>query len=104
VRAIVIALIVLLLYLQYTLWFGKGGIRDVKILERTVAEQQSDIGALKARNQALAAEVQDLKQGMEAIEELARSEMGMVKDGEVFFQMIKPDPAGGTADELPADE
>jgi cell division protein FtsB len=92
VRAIVFALILLLVVLQYTLWFGKGGVRDVSLLQQTVAEQQDDIGALKARNQALAAEVRDLKQGMEAIEELARSEMGMVKDGEVFFQILKPEP------------
>ncbi len=92
-RAIIFALILLLMVLQYTLWFGKGGIRDVNLLRQTVAEQQADIGALKARNQALAAEVRDLKQGMEAIEELARSEMGMVKEGEVFFQILKPESA-----------
>ena len=87
-------LVLLLMYLQFTLWFGKGGIREVRILERTVAEQQAETGALKERNQALAAEVLDLKQGMEAIEELARSEMGMIKDGELFFQVIKQ-PLGG---------
>ena len=91
-RTIVFVLVVLLIYLQYTLWFGKGGIRDVRIMEQTVAEQTAEIGALKERNQALAAEVLDLKQGMEAIEELARSEMGMIKDGELFFQLIKPSP------------
>ena len=91
-RIIVVALLVLLLYLQSTLWFGKGGIRDEQMLERTVAEHQSEILALKERNQALAAEVLDLKQGMEAIEELARSEMGMIKEGELFFQLIKPLP------------
>lgn len=93
-RAIVLVLVLLLMYLQFTLWFGKGGIREVRILERTVAEQQAETGALKERNQALAAEVLDLKQGMEAIEELARSEMGMIKDGELFFQVIKQ-PLGG---------
>ena len=91
-RAIVFVLIALLIYLQYTLWFGKGGIRDVRMMERTVAQQQAEIGALKERNQALAAEVLDLKQGMDAIEELARSEMGMIKEGELFFQLIKPSP------------
>lgn len=91
-RIIVVALLVLLLYLQYTLWFGKGGIRDEQMLERTVAEHQREILGLKERNQTLAAEVLDLKQGMEAIEELARSEMGMIKEGELFFQLIKPLP------------
>ena len=91
-RFIVAVLVVLLLYLQYTLWFGKGGIRDEQMLGRMVAKHQSEILALKERNQTLAAEVLDLKQGMEAIEELARSEMGMVKEGELFFQLIKPMP------------
>jgi len=100
VRTIVFVLVVLLIYLQYTLWFGKGGIRDVGIMEGTVAEQTAEIGALRERNQALAAEVLDLKQGMEAIEELARSEMGMIKDGELFFQLIKP-PRGDAGPGLP---
>jgi cell division protein FtsB len=96
VRAIVFVLVVLLIYLQFTLWFGKGGIREVGMLERTVREQGAEIGVLKERNQALAAEVLDLKQGMEAIEELARSEMGMIKDGELFFQIIRPPGTAGS--------
>ena len=89
---ITFVLVVILIYLQYILWFSKGGILDERMLRRTVAEQQAEIGALKERNQALAAEVLDLKQGMDAIEELARSEMGMIKDDELFFQIIKPPP------------
>lgn len=103
-RAVVFALVLLLIYLQYTLWFGKGGIHDVRMLEQTVAEQQADIGALKERNQALAAEVLDLKQGMEAIEELARSEMGMIKEGEIFFQIIKPHPQTEEPEEKAPDD
>jgi len=90
VRAIVVLLVASLLYLQYTLWFGKGGIGDVRTLERTVAQQQAEIVGLEGRNQALAAEVLDLKQGMEAIEELARSEMGMIRNDEIFFQIVEP--------------
>jgi cell division protein FtsB len=93
VRVILFVLVAILIYLQYILWFSKGGIRDEQILKRTVAEQQAEIGVLKERNQALAAEVLDLKQGMDAIEELARSEMGMIKDGELFFQIVKPPPS-----------
>ena len=70
-RVIVFVLVVFLIYLQYILWFSKGGIRDEQMLKRTVAQQQAEISVLKERNQALAAEVLDLKQGMEAIEELA---------------------------------
>ena len=92
-RFLIVIAAALFLYLQYVLWFGKGGVRDVRELEQTVASQQLQIGQLKDRNQALAAEVRDLKQGMEAIEEIARSEMGMIKDGEVFFQIVKPSPS-----------
>ena len=89
---VVIALLVLVtLYLQYVLWFTRGGIDDVARLEEAVAEQRAELQRLRERNQALAAEVLDLKQGLEAIEERARSEMGMVKQGELFFRL--PDPA-----------
>ncbi|MDA0823279.1 MAG: cell division protein FtsB [Proteobacteria bacterium] len=92
-RVVVAVLFAFLVYLQFTLWFGKGGIRDEQILEGTAAELQAEILVLKDRNQTLAAEVLDLKQGMDAIEELARTEMGMVKEGELFFQIVKP-PSG----------
>ena len=103
-RMIVFVLVVLLIYLQYTLWFGKGGIRDEQMLKRTVVQQQAEISVLKERNRALAAEVLDLKQGMEAIEELARSEMGMIKDGELFFQLIKPSRSDSDVLDLDSDE
>ena len=103
-RVIVFVLVVILIYLQYILWFAKGGIRDERMLERTVAEQQAAVSALKERNQALAAEVLDLKQGMDAIEELARSEMGMIKDGELFFQIVKPPPSDADFSELDGNE
>lgn len=88
-RVVVVVLVALLIYLQSILWFGKGGIRDEQLLESDVVKLQAEILALKERNQTLAAEVLDLKQGLEAIEELARTEMGMVKDGELFFQLVK---------------
>ena len=91
---VVIALLVLVtLYLQYQLWFERGGIPEVRKLEQALAEQRAEIQRLRDRNQALAAEVVDLKQGLEAIEERARSEMGMIKEGEVFFRMTRPDAA-----------
>ncbi|MEQ8230771.1 MAG: cell division protein FtsB [Gammaproteobacteria bacterium] len=97
---VAIALLVLVtLYLQYQLWFERGGIPDVHKLEQALAEQRSEIAALRERNQALAAEVIDLKQGLEAIEERARSEMGMIKEGEVFFRMTRPDDVPGNRDE-----
>ena len=80
----------LVLALQYPLWFGKGGWTRVRELERTLAMQQESNARLKARNDAMDAEVRDLKEGNEAIEERARLELGMVKRDETFYQVIKP--------------
>ena len=76
--------------LQYPLWFGKGGWLRVSDLERQVQEQKQNNAALAQRNGALDAEVRDLKQGFEAIEERARYELGMIKQDEIFFQVIRP--------------
>jgi len=76
--------------LQYPLWFGKGGWLRVWSLERQVQEQKLANAALSQRNGALDAEVRDLKQGFEAIEERARYELGMIKQDEVFFQAVRP--------------
>jgi cell division protein FtsB len=87
-RIAVAVLAVLMLVLQYQLWLGHGGARDVWRLKRTVAAQQRDNEALQQRNDALAAEVKDLKGGLEAVEERARRELGMIRDGEVFYQVV----------------
>lgn len=80
--------------LQYPLWFGKGGWLRVWGLERQVEEQKQTNAALAQRNAALDAEVRDLKQGFEAIEERARYELGLIKQDEVFFQIVPPAPNG----------
>lgn len=85
-------LIALLLGLQFTGWFGKGGMRDVRKLEHQITMHEKELEVLRNRNSKLAAEVMDLKQGLEAVEEIARSEMGMVKEGEIFYQLIEPAP------------
>jgi len=79
-------LIALLLALQYPLWFGKGGLLRVAELDRQLQAQRAVNQSLEARNASLDAEVRDLKAGYEAIEERARYELGLVKDGEVFVQ------------------
>ncbi len=79
-------LIALLLALQYPLWFGKGGLLRVAELGRQLDGQREVNQSLEARNASLEAEVRDLKAGYEAIEERARYELGLVKDGEVFVQ------------------
>lgn len=78
----------LLVLIQYPLWLGKGGWLRVWELDGRVATAQAKNAGLEARNAALEAEVRDLKQGLEAIEERARYELGMVKRDEVFFQII----------------
>ncbi len=76
---------VLLLGLQYRLWFGDGNLPSVWALQSSIAEQQASNQLLIDRNAALRAEVDDLKLGTSAMEERARSELGMVKRGETFF-------------------
>ena len=88
-RLVVLVLLLLTLYLQYALWFTRGGIRDVDKLKQEVAEQEDENARLRERNRALSAEVGDLKQGLDAVEERARSEMGMIKSHEVFFRMTE---------------
>ena len=88
-RGLGLLLALLILLLQYPLWLGKGSWLRVWELERQVEGQQVANEALAMRNAKLAAEVNDLKQGFDAIEERARYELGMVKRNEVFFQVIE---------------
>lgn len=81
-----------ILALQYPLWVGKGGWMRVWDLDRQVAAQKDANSRLEARNAVLDAEVRDLKQGTDAIEERARFELGMIKQDEIFFQIV-PRPA-----------
>ena len=78
----------LLIGLQYPLWLGKGGWTRVWEMERQLDQQKEGTQRLKARNDALEAEVRDLKQGTEAIEERARFELGMIRKDEIFFQVV----------------
>lgn len=78
----------LIVVLQYPLWFGKGGWLRVRDLDRQVAAQEAVNSGLKARNDALDAEVRDLKQGLEAIEERARTDLGMIGKSETFYQVV----------------
>ena len=83
----------LVVLLQFSLWLGKGGWLRVWDLDRQVQAQKDQNAKLQRRNGALDAEVRDLKQGLEAVEERARYELGMVKQDEVFFQVVEPKPA-----------
>ena len=80
----------LVLALQYPLWIGKGSWMRVRELDRQLAQQREANAKLKARNDALDADVRDLKQGLDAVEERARLELGMVKRDEMFYQLVVP--------------
>ncbi len=82
-------LVVLLALLQYRLWFGNANLLEVRHLKDRKNAQIAVNKELQERNQSLSAEVMDLKHGLEAIEERARSEMGMVKADETFYQIVK---------------
>ena len=88
-RTVTLILLALLLLLQYPLWLGKGGWFRVWDLNRQVESQQQINQQTLTRNAVLDAEVRDLKQGTEAIEERARSELGMIKRDEVFYQVLE---------------
>ena len=91
-RILIVALAETLLLLQARLWLTDGGLREVWRLRAEVARRTEENARLAARNAALAGEVQDLKQGVAAAEERARTELGMIQAGETFYQ-ITPAPA-----------
>jgi cell division protein FtsB len=87
-RLLTLALVALIALLQYSLWLGKGSWLRVLDVDQQVKAQQAVNEKLQARNGSLDAEVRDLKQGYDAIEERARSELGMIKQDEMFFQVL----------------
>ncbi len=88
-RLLLGALVALLVLLQYSLWLGDDSVIELYGLERSVARQTKENAALAERNARLEAEVRDLKDGMEAIEERARRELGMIGKDETFFQVVE---------------
>lgn len=92
-RIIIALLIVLLVFLQYRLWVGEGSLAEVNNLQDEIAVLEQELDGLRKRNHALQAEVMDLRSGKAAIEERARSELGMIKEGETFYQVVTPNEA-----------
>lgn len=88
-KVLVGVLVVLVAVLQWRLWFGDGSVQEVWRLHEEVRNSRAELTRLSMRNQALAAEVADLKSGLDAIEERARSDLGMVAEGETFFQFVR---------------
>lgn len=92
-RPLILSLLVVLAGLQWALWFGRGGRTDVREIRDQIEQQRAFNTESEARNRGLAAEVMDLKQGLDAVEELARSEMGMIRQDEIFFELLEPSGA-----------
>ena len=90
-KILIIALLLLLVALQYQLWFANGGLGKALKLQRVVHAQQKLNSELKTQNGALLNDINNLKQGSTAIENVARHDLGMVKKGEVFYRIIKND-------------
>jgi cell division protein FtsB len=86
------ALAVAVILLQYRVWFSEDGVREVARLNHAVAAQKDENEGLAERNKQLAAEVRDLKTGMDALEERARSDLGMIARNETFYQVVPPHP------------
>jgi cell division protein FtsB len=90
------ALTVAIVLLQYRVWFSEDGVRQLARLQQAVAAQRAENGQLEERNRQLAAEVRDLKTGLDALEERARSDLGMIARNETFYQVVpapSPQPA-----------
>jgi cell division protein FtsB len=84
------ALAVVVLVLQYRIWVSGEGVRELDRLKAAVAAQQTENDQLAERNRQLAAEVRDLKSGMAALEERARTDLGMIAGNETFYQVVPP--------------
>ena len=98
-RVVILVLFILLVLLQVKLWFGEGGFGDVARLETRVEEQRQRNVDLLQRNAELQAEVEDLRERLEAVEERARNELGLIKPEEKFYQVVPPPPEDQPAGE-----
>jgi cell division protein FtsB len=100
-KALTLIFVLLIALLQYPLWLGKGSWLRVWNVNKQVAQQKEKNNIYKQRNDTLRAEVRDLKQGNDAVEERARSELGMIKSDEVFYQVIEQSLPSKPVNQLP---
>jgi cell division protein FtsB len=89
VKIIIPLIIMLIIHLQYRLWYGDGSIAQINEYQQELDELKQEVDKKNQRNEALRAEVLDIQKGQEAIEERAREELGMIKEDETFFQIVK---------------
>ena len=98
-KFLAIFLIVVLSYLQYAFWFKGGGVADAKILMLKIKEKEEEINSLKVGNRRLIAEVRDLEDGLDAVEERARSLIGMIKEDEIFLRVNSSNASSSYSEE-----
>ena len=91
-KKLILFLLILVALLQYRLWFSDGGVAELDRLETRLSQLKAQVREREERNASLEADVRDLKEGDDAIEERARQELGMIREGEVFVQIIAPSP------------
>lgn len=91
-RVVPLLLLALLATIHAQLWAGRGSVQHVRTLHQRIAGQQLANDQARQENERLASEVQDLREGLDTIEEKARSELGMVRQGEIFVQVVRPAP------------
>lgn len=87
-RWLLIVLSLILVFLQYRLWVGEGSLAQRQVLKHKVEIQQQKNEELRERNRVLANEVSNLKEGLESVEERARTDLGMIKEGETFYMVV----------------
>ena len=100
-RWVALILLLLLIGLQIKLWTGNGGVHEVEALRMQVKKQGEENDRLQQRNQRLGADVDDLKSGEQAVEARARAELGLIKPGETFYQVVEK-PAAASSGTVPA--
>ena len=91
-KSLAVVLIALIALVQYPLWLGKGSWQQVRAFEHEINRTQQENQKLQNRNMVFHAEINDLKQGTDALEERARSDIGMIKKNEIFFQIVETNP------------
>lgn len=91
IRILTVAALAITLVLQATLWFGEGSLMHIHNLRKEIRVQQEELAKLKARNEILEAQVRSLKADPDAVEGLAREDLGMIRQGETFFLVKDPD-------------
>ena len=94
-KILIAFLLLALIGLQYKLWFGDGSLSEVVQLTRELEIQKQKLETLEERNRILEAQVLDLQNGLDAFEEKARNDLGMIKQGETFIQLIPEEKSGG---------